>query len=337
MFRWSIRLLIMLIVAGVAATYWVRTVAERPLAFATSQPAGRIEFAVPPGSSLRAIGRTIAAAGVPIEPWQLEIIARLDGKAAQLKAGSYAIDNGITLRALIDKLARGDVLTADVRFVEGWTFRQMRKALADALHVRHESTALDDNALLRALGVTDAHPEGIFFPDTYVFARGTSDIAIYKLAYQAMQKHLTAAWAGRPASSPLKTPYDTLILASIIEKETGKSDERGLVSAVFVNRLRSGMRLQTDPTIIYGLGSRFDGNLRKRDLQADGPYNTYTRAGLPPTPIALPGRASIDAALRPASSDALYFVARGDGSSEFSRTLEEHNRAVAKFQLRGGR
>ena len=335
--RWLTGLLIVLAILAAGAAVGVRSLAKSALDFGGSASPAGVEFEIRPGSSVRSIGRTLVAAGVPLEPWQLELIARVDGKASLLKAGTYQIRSGITLRELVDKLARGDVVTMEVRLLEGWTFKQIRKALADAPYIRREAAALSDMDILRAVGASESHPEGLFFPDTYIFARGTSDLVILKLAYQAMQKELLAAWNARAAAIPFKTPYQALILASIIEKETGKAEERSLVGAVFVNRLRLGMRLQTDPTVIYGLGERFDGNLRKRDLTGDTPYNTYTRAGLPPTPIAMPGRASILAALKPAASNALYFVARGDGSSEFSRTLEEHNRAVAKYQLRAWR
>ena len=198
------------------------------------------------------------------------------------------------------------------------------------------SAGLPDTQILKLIGAEESHPEGLFFPDTYLFARQTSDLAIIRRAYLAMQRRMADAWEKRDPSVPYKTPREAMIMASIVEKETGAAADRGLVASVFANRLRIGMRLQTDPTVIYGLGEKFDGNLRKSDLLADTPYNTYTRAGLPPTPIALPGMASIEAVMRPPKTDYLYFVARGDGSSVFSRNLEEHNRAVNKYQ-RGGK
>jgi UPF0755 protein len=225
------------------------------------------------------------------------------------------------------------VLRERLTIVEGWTFRELRAALGAAADLRQDSARLTDAELLRAIGATESHPEGLFAPDTYLFDPGSSDLDLLRSAYRAQLAQVAQAWEKRAADAPLKSPYELLILASIVEKETGQADERALVAAVFVNRLKIGMRLQTDPTVIYGLGEKFDGNLRKRDLLADGPYNSYTRAGLPPTPIALPGRASLLAAVTPAPSRALYFVARGDGTSQFSETLTEHNRAVAKYQL----
>ena len=208
----------------------------------------------------------------------------------------------------------------------------MRQALDASAHLRHDSTAMDEEALRAALGATEPRLEGLLFPDTYLFAKGSSDVAVLQRAYHAMKRHLAAEWQARDANLPYHTPYEALIMASIIEKETGQAGERDLIAGALVNRLRIGMRLQTDPTVIYGLGEAFDGNLRKVHLLADGPYNTYTRVGLPPTPIAIPSLASLRAALQPAKTDALYYVARGDGSSQFSRTLEEHNRAVNKYQ-----
>jgi UPF0755 protein len=257
-------------------------------------------------------------------------------KPTDIKAGTYELRTGATPLDLLGKLVRGEFAVADVKLIEGWTFRQVRAALDAHPRIRHETAGLSDADVLRRLDVPIVHPEGWFFPDTYVFPRGASDVEILRQAYRAMEKRLNAAWAQREQQVPLSSPYDALILASIVEKETGRADDRAMVAAVLTNRLRIGMRLQADPTVIYGLGTGFDGNLRKRDLLADTPYNTYTREGLPPTPIAMPGLASIEATLRPAQSEALYFVARGDGTSEFSRTLEDHNRAVTKYQ-RGGR
>lgn len=268
--------------------------------------------------------------------WAFELVARIVAKPTDIKAGSYELRAGATPLDLLGKLVRGEFAVADVKLIDGWTFRQVRAALDAHARIRHDTTGLSDAEVLKRLELPIAHPEGWFFPDTYVFSRGTSDLEILRQAYRAMEKRLGAAWAERQPDVPLGSAYDALILASIVEKETGRPEDRPLVAAVLTNRLRVGMRLQTDPTVIYGLGAGFDGNLRKRDLTADTPYNTYTREGLPPTPISMPGLASIEATLRPASSSALYFVARGDGSSEFSRTLEDHNRAVTKYQ-RGGR
>ena len=250
-----------------------------------------------------------------------------------MRAGRYEIARGISHEGLLDKLRRGEVLREKLTIVEGWTVRDLRAALAAHADLRQDSARMSTAELLKAVGASESHPEGLFAPDTYVFDPGSSDLDLLRNAYRAQASRLAEAWARRDPAVPLKTPYEALILASIVEKETGQASERGLVAGVFVNRLRRSMLLQTDPTVIYGLGEKFDGNLRKRDLLADGPYNTYTRAGLPPTPIALPGRAALQATLNPQTTRALYFVARGDGTSAFSETLSEHNRAVARYQL----
>ena len=253
----------------------------------------------------------------------------------RIRAGSYEIDAGTTPRGLLAKMVQGDETLERVRFIEGWTLRQVRAALTKAPHLKPATAQLSDAQLMAALGSPQLPAEGRFFPDTYVYSRGVSDLTVLRRAHQALQRRLAETWAERAPESPLKTPDELLTLASIVEKETGLPADRGLVAGVFINRLKVGMPLQTDPTVIYGLGAAFDGNLRKRDLLADGPYNTYTRGGLPPTPIALPGMASLRAAVRPQPTRALFFVARGDGSSVFSETLAEHNRAVNKYQ-RGG-
>ncbi|MBP9173478.1 MAG: endolytic transglycosylase MltG, partial [Rhizobiales bacterium] len=249
--------------------------------------------------------------------------------------GSYEIVQGVTPMQVLEKLTRGDVTQAEIVLLEGWTFRQMRAALDAHAGVRHDTAGWTERQIMEKLAA-EGPAEGRFFPDTYLFAKGSGDLDILKRAYRHMNNILLAEWEGREPSLPYKSPYEALIMASIVEKETGRSQDRTQVASVFLNRLRIGMLLQTDPTVIYGLGEKFDGNLRKRDLLADGPYNTYIRPGLPPTPIAMPGLASVQAVMRPAATEMLYFVARGDGSSQFSRTLEEHNRAVAKYQLRKG-
>jgi len=294
-------------------------------------------FDIAPGMRLRAAAQRIEDGGVAVGRLQFELLARALGRAADVKAGSYELTVAPTPLELLDKLTRGDVLQAEVRFIEGWTFRQMRAALDANLFVRHDSQALSEAQLMQKLGAREALAEGLFFPDTYLFAKGTSDVHVLQRAYRAMQRHLAREWQARAPSLPYKAPYEALIMASVIEKETGQVAERDMIAGALVNRLRIGMLLQVDPTVIYGLGDAFNGNLKKIHLLADGPYNTYTRGGLPPTPIAAPGLASLRAALRPAKTSALYYVARGDGSSEFSRTLDEHNRAVRKYQLNGGR
>jgi UPF0755 protein len=264
-------------------------------------------------------------------------MARLLGETKNIKAGSYEVSEPVTPYRLLQKIVQGEVTQATVKFVEGWTFRQIRATLDEHPEVAHFTRRLTDEEVLQRLGIEEASPEGLFFPDTYHFARGNSDLRVLRRAYRLMRAHLDAQWTARAPKLPLATPYEALILASIVEKETGREEDRPLVAAVFVNRLRKGMLLQADPTVIYGLGESFDGNLRKRDLLADTPFNTYTRTGLPPTPIAMPGLASLTAALNPPASDALYFVSRGDGSSQFSRTLGEHERAVTKYQRTGRR
>lgn len=299
-------------------------------------PTEPLDFTVERGYNMRQAANAIARAGVPIEPAALYWMARLSGKAQSIKAGSYEVHTGVTPWELILKLSAGDVSQGELLVVEGWTFRQMRDAVESNPNLKPDSVGLTDAELLQRIGVADAHPEGLFFPDTYLFDKQSSAIALFKRAYGAMQEHLQKVWAERDPTLPLASPYQALILASIIEKETGRPEDRGLVASVFVNRLKVGMRLQTDPTVIYGLGSDFDGRLRKRQLETDHPWNTYTRIGLPPTPIAMPGRESLLAAVRPPQTDLYYFVSRGDGSSEFSRNLDDHNRAVNRYQ-RGSR
>lgn len=299
-------------------------------------PQGVVDFDIRPGLGLKGAAQAIADAGVGMPPWQFALLGRLAGKDRNIQAGSYEVGPGVTAWQLLQKLTDGDVMQTRIVIVEGKTFRDLRALLDAHPDLRHDTAGLPDAEILKLIGAPESHPEGLFFPDTYLFARQTDDLVILRRAYLAMQRRLADAWEKRDPSVPYKTPREALIMASIVEKETGAAADRGLVSSVFVNRLRIGMRLQTDPTVIYGLGTSFDGNLRKRDLLADTPYNTYTRGGLPPTPIALPGMASIEAALRPPKTDLLYFVARGDGSSVFSRNLEEHNRAVNKYQ-RGGK
>ena len=329
--RWLLRLFGLMLAAALGFIGWMGYFATQPIMLLTSP----IDFTVMAGSTLRSASRQIEDAGVSIPAWQFTLLGRILGKAAEIKAGSYEVAQGITPMKLLEKLTRGDVTQAEVVLLEGWTFRQMRAALDAHAHVRHDTAGLTEFQIMEKLGI-DGPAEGRFFPDTYLFAKGSGDLDIFKRSYRQMEKVFLAEWAAREANLPYRTPYEALIMASIVEKETGQSRDRAQIASVFLNRLQKGMLLQTDPTIIYGLGEKFDGNLRKRDLLTDGPYNTYTRPGLPPTPIAMPGQASIQAALRPARTEMLYFVARGDGSSQFSRTLEEHNRAVAKYQLRKG-
>ena len=309
---------------GLAVAWWL----HHPLPLA----APTLDLSIEPGTSPRAVAQASADAGADVNPFLLYWWFRLSGDARQIRAGSYELVTGVTPVSLLRMLVRGEESLRSITLVEGWNWRQVRQALARAEMLRPDSQTLDDEAIMKALGRPGVHPEGRFYPDTYTYAKGSSDLAVLRRALQAMDRKLDGAWAQRAPDTPLKTPEEALILASIVEKETGKPADRALIAGVFSNRLRLGMMLQTDPTVIYGLGAGFDGNLRKRDLRTDTPWNTYTRAGLPPTPIAMPGSASLLAAVQPAQTRALYFVARGDGSSQFSATLDEHNRAVNRYQ-----
>jgi UPF0755 protein len=327
--RALVAIALLFVVLGVAMLLGARWyVYQRPL----PMNADRIEFRVPPGTGVRGIAQLARAAGIDVEPLAMAAVARVGSTAATLRAGRYAVERGITLAGLLAKLKAGDVLREKLTVIEGITFRELRAQLGSAVELRPDAAKLSVAELLKTIGAGESHPEGLFAPDTYVYDPGTSDLEVLRQAYRRQMKLLQDAWEARAPDLPYKSPYEALIMASVIEKETGQSAERDMIAAVFVNRLKIGMLLQTDPTVIYGLGEKFDGNLRKRDLLADGPYNSYTRPGLPPTPISLPGRASIQAALNPAKTNALYFVARGDGTSHFSPTLNEHNRAVDKYQ-----
>jgi UPF0755 protein len=315
---------IVLAAAAGALVWWL----QRPLPLA----ADSIEVSIEPGATPRDVALLWSQAGVQTPSLLLYEWFRWSGQARKIRAGSYQIGRGTTPRGLLDKMVRGDEVMAKVQLIEGWTFRQFRAALATADSLKQTTATMNEAELMAAIGAPSQSPEGRFFPDTYAYSKGASDLVVLKRAHQAMQRQLASVWGERSPDLPLKTPDDALILASIVEKETGTPSDRGLIAGVFVNRLRIGMPLQTDPTVIYGLGTAFDGNLRKRDLQTDGPYNTYLRAGLPPTPIAMPGKAALRAAVQPAQTKALYFVARGDGSSHFSSSLDEHNRAVNQYQ-----
>jgi UPF0755 protein len=296
-----------------------------------------VDFSIRPGSTLRGATRQLIDAGLPLPEWQFVLLARVNGASGAVKAGSYQVAEGVTPLLLIRKIVRGEYAQAEIVFPEGWTFRQMRELMGAHQDLKHDTAGLADADIMQKLGEPGTTAEGMFFPDTYVFAKGSSDLAVLARARRAMKSQLEAAWAKRDPDLPMADPYEALILASLVEKETGQAGDRAMIAAVFANRLRRGMKLQTDPSVIYGMGEQFDGNLRKRDLVRDTPFNTYTRLGLPPQPIAMPGSAAIAAVMHPAKTDALYFVSRGDGTSEFSRTLVEHNRAVAKYQLPGAR
>ncbi len=333
MIRLLVRLLLFALLACALLSLAAAWLVQRPLAI----DGGRADFTVARGSTVRAAAAAMREAGIELEPRLFYWLARLSGKARQIKAGSYEIVAPIDTWQLLEKLTAGDVSLRELRLIEGWTFAQVRAAVDAHPDLVHDSLGLDAGEILARIGARETAPEGLFFPDTYLFDLHSSDLDVFRRAYREMQARLQQAWQARAEGLPFETPYQALILASIVEKETGRADDRPLIASVFVNRLRRGMRLQTDPTVIYGLGEAFDGNLRRRDLERDTPYNTYTRAGLPPTPIAMPGAGAIAAVLNPADTKNLYFVARGDGSSVFSRTLQEHNRAVARYQLGRGR
>jgi UPF0755 protein len=291
-----------------------------------------IEFSIKPGSSVRSLSRQIVESGIPLNSIFFEVLCRISGKANKLKAGSFELEANDSPYDLLEKIANGEFSHASLAIIEGWTFKQMRNAIDTHPDIRHDTSSMSEKELMTKINPDYQFAEGLFFPDTYLFSKGSSDLLIYQQAHQSMLKHLDEAWKTKNMAVPYRTAYDALTMASIIEKETGQSSERSLIAAVFINRLKMGMLLQTDPTVIYGMGEQYKGNIRKRDLQTDTPYNTYTRGGLPPTPIALPGLASLSAAMNPANSPALYFVAKGDGSSHFSENLNEHNRAVNKYQ-----
>ena len=327
----TLKRLIFLVLTGVIlfAAWFVYQV-NKPV----SLSAVPYEFSIEPGSTLKSVAKQLADAGVLHDAWSFVLLSRAMGLASSLKAGDYEIAESTSPLQLLERITKGDINQSEIRFIEGWTFAQLRQTLDEHPAVRHDTTNLSAREILQLIGASETAGEGLFFPDTYFFARGSSDTGILRRAYRAMQNHLNTAWAERAINLPLTDPYQALILASIVEKETGKESDRTMVAGVFVNRLRLGMLLQTDPTIIYGLGKKFDGNLRKKDLLTDQDYNTYTRRGLPPTPIAMPGLASIQAALNPAKTNALYFVAKGNGESHFSSNLADHNRAVSRYQKR---
>ncbi|MEJ7804973.1 MAG: endolytic transglycosylase MltG [Telluria sp.] len=316
--------MLFLIAGGTYFFYW----AGQPIT-SSGEP---VEFAIKPGSGVGVASQQIARAGVPVNPYMFSMLARVMRSDAKIKAGTYELKPGTSPRALINQLVRGEFAQESLTIIEGWTFRQMRAAVAASKSLNHDTATWSDKELMAKISTEYKDPEGLFFPDTYLFAKGSSDLKIYKQAHALLLERLASAWAKRDASLPYKTPYEALIMASIVEKETGQKSERAMIAGVFVNRLRQGMMLQTDPTVIYGMGESYAGNIRKKDLETDTPYNTYMRAGLPPTPISLPGVQSLAAALGPAKTEALYFVSRGDGSSKFSDNLPDHNKAVNQYQ-----
>jgi len=324
--KWLAGMLSLTLLAGLAALWWL----HQPLDTGAGAPT--LDLSIEPGTSPKTVAQAVVDAGAKTSTTALYLWFRLSGQDRQIRAGSYEIAPGTTPRRLLAMLVRGEESLRTVTLVEGWNWRQVRQALAKADMLKPDSQTLNDAALMARLGRPGLTPEGRFFPDTYSYAKNSSDLKVLERALKAMDRQLERAWGARASDVPLRSAQEALILASIVEKETGQGADRGKVSSVFHNRLRIGMRLQTDPTVIYGLGEDFDGNLRKVHLQTDTPWNTYTRAGLPPTPIAMPGKAALMAAVQPERSRALYFVARGDGSSHFSETLDEHNRAVNRYQ-----
>lgn len=309
-----------------AYLYYVATLKLRP---------GNDTYVVRQGVSLRAFARDLSASGLLPDAHTLVWLARIKGKSHDLKAGEYRFRNGITPLQLLDQVVAGRVVEYPLLVIEGWTFQQMLATLNAAPKLTHTVAGLKPREIMRRLGYPDMHPEGRFYPDTYYYSHGTSDLMILQAAFNKMQTFLAEQWAARDPALPVKTPDEALTLASIVEKETGHVDERRLIAGVFVNRLKKGMKLQTDPTVIYGMGAQYRGNIRLKDLRHKNPYNTYIIYGLPPTPIALPSGDAIRATMHPAQTSALYFVSRGDGTHVFSDNLSAHNAAVSEFQLRG--
>lgn len=326
-------ILIALLTAVGIVWHDIEQFADTPLAVPDTGTAQSVD--IPRGSSFHAIvdrlhRRQLTAA--PDSYWR--VLAMRMGVTAHLHAGEYALERGLTPRQLLAHMAAGQVVQHDFTIVDGWNIRELRAALASAPKLRHTVDSLSDEQIMQRIGAGTSEAEGQFLPETYAYTKGDSDLSILKRAYAAMQTYLDTQWSQRADGLPIDTPYQALILASIVEKETARADERARIAGVFERRLKIGMPLQTDPTIIYGLGTAYDGNIHKRDLKIDSPYNTYTHVGLPPTPIAMPGRPAIHAVLHPATGKALYFVARGNGSHVFSDTLAEHDRAVACYQLK---
>lgn len=335
---WLKRMLLISVLLGVVAALgtglWLNQRYQSFLQTPLALPEAGADYTLKPGTSLRAVAADLVARGWLAEAMQLRWLARQEKLGRRLRAGEYFVPAGIRPREFLEILISGRERQYAITLLEGWNVRELRAAVAADPILEQTMKDASDEDLMKALGKPGLHPEGRFLPDTYYFPRGEQDIALYRRAFHAMEKVLAEEWAGRADDLPLKTPDEALTLASIIEKETGAAAERPQIAGVFVRRLRKNMLLQTDPTVIYGMGEAFDGNLRRKDLRTDTPYNTYTRKGLPPTPIAMPGRAAIHAALHPAAGKALYFVARGDGTHQFSATLKQHNAAVRKYQLR---
>lgn len=329
------KLIAILILAGSFTAAWLLMDYQNFSTSALHLPDGATSYTIAPGSSLRQIAADLTQRGIIDKPYLFVLTAYLSGHPHSIKAGEYALQPGMHPPELLELFASGKVMQHAFTIVEGWTFRELRAVLAQDKVLLQTLAGVDDAALMARLGQPGMMPEGWFLPDTYHYPRGTTDLEFLRRALHAMRKHLDLEWSQRAADLPYKDAYQALILASIIEKETAAPAERPRIAGVFVRRLKMGMPLQTDPTIIYGLGAGYDGGIKRRDLTTDNPYNTYLRTGLTPTPIALPGKAALHAALHPEAGDALYFVSRGDGTHQFSATLDEHNLAVIKYQLHG--
>ena len=333
--NWLLASFLVLVGVGLLATYNYKQFMTTPLNINTGET---IRLDVSSGRSIKSIAVELKDKGVIDQPSWLEWVARINGQARRIQAGEYEIKTTITPKQFLTMLVNGDVVQYSVTIIEGWNITQTLHAIKNNTDLKHTLDSITASQLMKKLGLpADLHAEGWFFPDTYHFIRGESDVKVLLRAHKAMQINLNKAWMNREVGLPYDTPYDALIMASIVEKETGKASERPQIAGVFVRRLQKKMKLQTDPTVIYGIGEKYDGNIRRRDLRKDTPYNTYTRKGMPPTPIAMPGLAAIEAALHPADGEALYFVAKGDGSHVFSTTLQQHNEAVIKYQLKGKR
>ena len=322
------RIFYLLLTTALVMAAWMSYFLVSPVAL----PSIPYTFDVTSGTTMKKVAQQLAQAGVLKQPFTFTLAARLAGKGSALKAGNYALEATLTPWKLLQKLTKGDVNQAQIKFIEGWKFSQLREALNSESNLQHDTRGLSDAEIMTKLGWPNQHPEGRFFPDTYYYSSGMSDLSILARAHKLMQTQLENTWRERAKNLPYSTMDEALIMASIVEKETGQAAERPTIAGVFVNRLRMGMLLQTDPTVIYGLGQHYDGNLHKRDLRTDTPYNTYTRAGLPPSPIAMPGVEALRAAVHPAPTNALYFVARGNGTHKFSTSLEEHIQAVNQYQ-----
>ena len=327
----------MLVLAGAAGGLWLlhtqQRAMERPLRIG-DEP---FVYTVPRGASITRVARDLEAAGLVESAFRLELHARLSGDGSRIKAGEYALEAGLTPIGLLDLMVAGSVVQHPFTIIEGWTFRELRRRIADSDVFAHTLGGLPDDEVMARLGHPGVHPEGRFLPETYHFPRGSTDARLLRRAFDAMSAYLDSAWARRAVGLPLASPDDVLVLASIVEKETGAAEERARIAGVFVSRLRRGMRLETDPTVIYGLGDEFDGNLTRADLKRDTPYNTYTRKGLPPTPIAMAGAAAIDAVVAPLEDGSLYFVSKGDGRHVFSSNYDDHRKAVRRYQIRARR